>query len=69
MECSTAGVHAPLRAGIHGNAENGAYSVVLYVPSKRFFQADILPHASATVLDPMAIKMTRIMAKRGTDVP
>lgn len=29
FECSAARVHAPLRAGIHGNLENGAYSVVL----------------------------------------
>ncbi|KAG6816453.1 hypothetical protein H0H87_005936 [Tephrocybe sp. NHM501043] len=28
-ELSAAGVHAPLRAGIHGNQEDGAYSVVL----------------------------------------
>ncbi|KAF9457853.1 PUA-like domain-containing protein [Collybia nuda] len=29
VECSQAGVHAPLRAGIHGNATDGAYSIVL----------------------------------------
>lgn len=27
--CSQAGVHAPLRGGIHGNAMDGAFSVVL----------------------------------------
>jgi hypothetical protein len=31
IECSEAGVHAPLRAGIHGNQNDGAFSVVLYV--------------------------------------
>ncbi|KAF9461833.1 PUA-like domain-containing protein [Collybia nuda] len=29
FECSAAGVHAPPTAGIHGNAKDGAYSVVL----------------------------------------
>jgi hypothetical protein len=36
MECSEAGVHAPLRAGIHGNQNDGAFSVVLYVFSSLY---------------------------------
>ncbi|KAF8640280.1 hypothetical protein AX16_010175 [Volvariella volvacea WC 439] len=29
VECSNAGVHGPLRAGIHGTQDDGAYSIVL----------------------------------------
>jgi hypothetical protein len=29
VDCSQDGVHAPLRAGIHGTADSGAYSIVM----------------------------------------
>lgn len=31
IECSEAGVHGPWRAGIHGNQNDGAFSIVLFV--------------------------------------
>ena len=56
IECSQAGVHGPWRAGIHGNQNEGAFSVVLYAFAFRMPWHILSYHSVALV----AMRMTRI---------